>query len=509
MVAHLCLPIVRRARRLRGKVIGVRTFAFVALLAACSAPAHTGGGGQPPAPTAAEAPRFPATRWVPGAPTYALSSTKITDIQRTVRDAIASFGLLGGVTESDVGHAMSQVLGLDPLVPDNLRQAGIDPDGGFAMFSDDLDPTISVHLTDPAAFAAFIDKQRAHGMVSQSVVVDGIEQFTFKSRDVGLSWAVVGDWLLVHLLIPGIHDDNKTWLTASTHRAAPTWMDTWRWANRVGEAISKAPSVLGIVDLRKLIAASARGADGIACVQLLAPVEHVGFAIDGDGTSARGRVAFDLGASAAKIYGAAIWPPQGWDIASKDAPISIGWNLDIDAFARWAEPCTRALGMGQLNHLTQGIRAGRAFASKIDIKDTSGVGALAVDGDMTILKDQLDRVPMRGSLEKDRTWNGVHGKHLGIPFGPAFDYVLDDKHAVVAMGDGVMDKVFANDKPMPRLAYLDVIPGGIPHDVWDTLFGMAGLGKRSLAMFERWRDGHISLSLDGNALVLEACGNRR
>lgn len=506
MVAHLCRPIVPRARRLRGKIDRVRTLALIAL-AACSAPAHTGhGGSQPAVPAGDVDPHYQASRWFPQQPTYALASVKVTDIQRTIKDVVASFGLLAGLTEGEVGSELSKLLGLDPLSTDALRSAGIDPDGGFSIFSNELDPTVAVHLTDPAAFAAFVEKQRAAGMVSQSVVVDGIEQFTFKQKDAGLSWAVVDDWLLVHLLVPGAHDDNKSWLETSRHRGKASWLDAWQWINRVA---TKTASVIGVVNLQQLIALSTRGADAVACTQLLAPIAYTGVSVDGDGKHVAGRIAFDLGDRAGRVFDAALWPPQGWDLASKGAPISLGWNLDIDAFATWASPCTRALGMGVLNHLTQGIRAGRAFAFKVDLDDKSGVGAMALDGDMTVIKDQLDRIPMRGTLEKDRTWNGVKGHHLGIPFGPAVDYVLDDKRAVVAMGDGVMDKVWANDKPMPRLAYLDLEPGGLPHDTWKKLFELAGLPRRALAMFEAWHDGHISVRLDGKALVFEASGNRR
>ena len=461
----------------------------------------------------AEAPGFTATRWLPAAPTYAISSHSITDLQRAVRDVAGSFGALVGVRESDISEGLSRILGVDPLSVEALRQIGVDPEGGFALFSDDIDPTIAVHLSQPDALPAFFDRLHLKGMISQSVIVDGSEIFSTQlGRGTAISWVVQGDWLLVHLAIKGVVDDNKSWVAASKKHEGG-WLDAWNWANRVGAKLADKPGVLGFLDLHKLVAASVRGADAVACVELLAPIQRVGFAIDGNGRSGGGQISFELGAGAKGVAAALLPEPSGWHAASANAPISVAWNLDLARVADWIAPCAGAVGVTRdLAKLRDtGVRAARAFASAIDISGLSGVGAVSLELASTkLITEQLDRVPMRGTLERDRTWNGTAGHHLGIPFGPTVDYVLDGHRAILAMGDDTMAKVLATGTPGPaRLASVDIIPGGLSKDVWKTLFDLVDFHHRAADALLAWHDGHIALTLDGSTLVFEARGNRR
>ena len=477
---------------------------------------HGHGGPGPSGPVAAqEAPGFTATRWVPAQPTYAISTHTVRDAQRAIRDFAGAFGIPFGVTEGDVARGLEQTLGVDALSVEALRAIGVDPEGGFALFSDGIDPTLAVHLSAPEALPPFFDKLHARGMVSQSVVVDGTEIF---SASIGggssISWIVQGDWLLAHLAFPGAHDDGKSWVAASTHRKPATWLDTWHWANAVGERLAKSPSLLGFVDLRALVAASMRGADALACVQAFAPIQRVGFAFDGDGHRTGGRITFDVGAAATGIASAVLPDPPGWMAAANTAPFAAQWNVDLGRVISWLSPCAGALGgKRDLDDLrATGVRSARAFVTSVDIANTTGAGAISVDLSSTkLVSELLDKVPMRSTLERDRTWSGVAGHHLGIPFGPAIDYVLDDHRALVAMGDGVIDAVLAPGAgPVATpLFQLDVTPAGLPRDVWAMLFERLHVNRHMLEVFRAWHDGHVALTLEGTTLVLEARGNRR
>ncbi len=490
-----------------------------ALLASLGIALGCGGGhghGATPTPPAApaEAPGFTATRWVPAKATYAISSHSVADAQHVLRDVVDSFGFLADLSESKLSRDLSKLLGVDPLSIEALRTVGVDPEGGFALFSDDLDPTLAVHLSAPDALPAFFDKLHGQGMVSQSVIVDGVEIFSSSlGGGAAIAWIVQGDWLLVHFVLPGAHDDGKSWVAASTRRTSATWLEAWQWANRVGERVAKSPKVLGFLDLRKLIATSARGADTIACVQALSPIERVGFAYDTDGRGVTGRVTFELGAAASGIAAAVLPDPPGWAAASANAPIAAQWNIDLARFAAWVSPCAGALSASRdLDDLRKtGVRSARLFVSALDIANTSGAGAVSLDVSSThLVTELLDKIPMRSTIERDRTWHGVAGHHIGIPFGPAVDYVLDDKHALAAMGDGVIDAVLApSGAPVTPLVQLDITPGGLSRQVWEQLASNLPLGRMFLATLSAWHDGHVTLALEGTTLVLEARGNRR
>jgi hypothetical protein len=348
-------------------------------------------------------------------------------------------------------------------------------------------------------------------MVSQSVIVDGVEIFSSSlGGGASIAWVVQGDWLLVHFVFPAAHDDGKSWVAASTRRSSATWLEAWQWANRVGERVAKSPKVLGFLDLRKLVAASARGADTIACVEALSPIERVGFAYDTDGRGVTGRITLELGAAASGIAAAVLPDPPGWAAASANAP---KWNIDLARFAAWVSPCAGAIGAsGDLEHLRKtGVRSARVFVSALDLSNTTGSGAISLElSSPQLVATYLDKIPMRSTIERDRTWHGVAGHHIGIPFGPTIDYVLDDKHAIAAVGDGVIDAVLApSGAPATPLVQLDITPGGLSRQVWEQLASNLPLGRMFLATLSAWHDGHLTLALEGTTLVLEARGNRR
>ena len=476
------------------------------------------GGHHGKTPTGAaglqETPGFAATRWVPSKATYALSTHNVKEAQQVIRDVVGSFGIPLGVTERDVARGLENLLGVDALSVDALRAIGVDPEGGFALFSDDIDPTLAVHLSAPDALPAFFDKLHTRGMVSQSVVVDGTEIFSSSLGGGGaISWIVQGDWLLVHLGFPGVHDDGKAWVAASTHRGTVTWLDTWQWVNRVGAKVATSPSLLGFLDLRALLAASVRGADAVACLQAFAPVERVGLAFGGNGGKVDGRITFELGTAAARVAAAVLPDPPGWMAVATSAPLAAQWNVDLGRVLGWLAPCAGVLdARRELAELRDtGVLSARAFVQSLDLASTSGVGAVSLDLSSTKqVVGLLDEIPLRSTLERDRTWSGVAGHHLGIPFGPTIDYVLDEHRALAAMGDGVIDAVLAPGRGQPTpLFQLDVTPSGLPRKVWEMLFHRFDLPQKMLGVFTSWHDGHLALTLDGTALVFEARGNRR
>ncbi|HUJ63451.1 MAG TPA: hypothetical protein VLX92_33360 [Kofleriaceae bacterium] len=480
----------------------------VLALAACGGHATPAAAPTPPPAVAA----FPATRWVPQRPTYLFAAHDVGAAQRAVHDL---FDLLAGLADVDAheaSQALQQVLAVDPLTPESVQAIGIDVGGGFAMFSEDIDPTIVVRVASPDAIAAFFERLRQGGMVTQSVMVDGDEVFTAKLfAGMRVSWVIDKDWMWVHFALPGsTAADPTAWFAHSRHPAGAAWLADWSWA----QALSSAADVVGVMDLRSVVASIlARAHGAMQCTHLVDPVQRVGLAFDGDLHHASARIALDLGPAAAGVAASTLPPPPGWTGVASGAPLAVQMNLDLEALQRFLKPCNDALGIDDSALSSARFRSGRAVLLALDGDGGWGSGAIALDiRDRSYFAGLLDKIPLRSHLESDRSYGAVHGKRVAIPFKGPVDYVLDDRHAMIAVGDGVMDRLFAGAAPAdPPLVAIDLVPGGLSPEAWSALLGLVDAPhiKRTVRRLMAWHDGHLALSLSGSALVLQASGTRR
>ena len=460
----------------------------IALILAAAALSGAGCGGKRQAGTVAGQPAaaFPAARWVPAKPTYVVAT-------RSMRDAQAA--LTGVVNE----RMLADVLGVDPLSPEALASIGVDVDAGMAIFSADIDPTLVLHLSDPAAMQTFIDRQAMKGQLTSELRVD---------------WKLDGDWVWVHLAFAP-HGDTSDWFAASKQGGAPTWGARWDAAQKLATVPSHLAGILDLAAWTSIMAS--RVPDFAACAQQFGGVRGVGFAIEAEGNRVAGKISVDVGASAQTIAGSTLAPPPGWTTASARAPLSAQWNLDLRTLAAWAQPCIGSPSHGgpdMVAILDQfGIRTARGFVHQLDPDDKEGTGVVSLDlSHARYVGSLLDQVPMRSKFEKARQFGGYKGKHLSVPFVATVDYVLDDKTFMIAMGDGQLERA-ASGAPAgpPPVFALDVIPAGLPADVWQWLFTEAELpGPKLLAArLQQWNDIHLGAHLDRESLVIEAQGNRR
>jgi hypothetical protein len=206
-----------------------------------------------------------------------------------------------------------------------------------------------------------------------------------------------------------------------------------------------------------------------------------------------------------------VWTaPPGWTATSAGMPIAVQWNVDIQEVGQWLQPC---LGENIAAELAPfGVRTVRAFVQSLDPDDKEGVGAVALDlTSKRFIDAQLDQVPMRSRLERDRQFGIFKGKHLSVPFVATVDYVLDDKHFIAAMGDGVLTKLGTGTPERGPIATIDVIPAGMPVGTWTWLFEQIGAPnpKRFAQRLQSWQQLHVAARHDGNALLIEAVGTRR
>jgi hypothetical protein len=466
--------------------------------------------GQPAGPPAA-ARDYPATRWIPAKPTYALAARTVRDAQRGVRDVIDAIGMIGDVDASWLSHKLRGLLAIDPLSSDAVTAMGVDLDGGIAVFSEGVSPTFVIHLSAPEQAQAFFDEQRTQGLKTQSIIIDGAEIFTSKLVDkVNVSWVVVKDWLWVHFQFPFGTDEGTSWFTASHTPGNPTWTGNWQWA---ADSATK-PTLVGFFDLRALMMKlSAKVPAAIACARLVEPVGRVAVSIEGDGHHAGGQLAFEIGPAARSIEQAIMPPPEGWDAVAEHAPLAAQWNLDLDVVRNWLAPCGKVIDLDLRELDPYGVRTARVVLQKLDLDDKSGSGAVALDlKRKSYFAGLLDAIPLRSKFESSRKFGPYDGKSLSIPFGPSIDYVLTDTIALAASGDGLLARVVGNGpaKTGPVLA-IDISPPGLSAQTWESILKMIRLpeAKRIAGRLLRWREGHIAIRIDGTRLVLRAAGDRR
>jgi hypothetical protein len=469
----------------------------------------------PPPPAAGIA----AARWVPARPAYVFASPAVADAQRGARELIDLLGVAAGYDVGDAVRSATSVLGVDPLHGDPITQIGVDPQGSWAMFSEDLSPTIVVHLAAPGLMTAFLDQQRARGLVTQSVIVDQTEVVSARLfGGLAISWAIAGDWMWIHLSPGAAIDVGTAWFTASHTPHAAAWAADWSWAQRAAGA---AAGVVGFLDLRGAVArAVAQLPAAVACGHALASVGRVAVALESDDRHVEARLALDVGPTDA-LARAILPPPSGWGALAARAAIAAQWNLDLGAARAWLAPCAAAAG-ASLDALDDtGIRAARGVLLDFDPDALSGSGAIAFDlRDARYLEHQLDRIPLRRTLERDRTFGARKGHSIEIPFSVTVDYVLERELAVAALGDGVLAKLLApGPSSVAPVFALDVAPPAMSAAAWETvvtslarreLSGSAGPATRRIVeRLMRWRDGHLGVTLGRSELVLTISGHRR
>lgn len=480
-------------------------------------------GAKPPPPPPEVAPGYDAARWIPARPTYAAAARSVRDAQRAAGALLDAAGAVVHVEAGELALVLRALVGGDPLSPEALAATGVDVEGGIAVFSDALDPTLVVHLAAPDKMRAALSRARQGQPPARPVLVDGVEVVD-AALPGGLraSWAIADGWLWVHVVLPRPRflgggggappaDGGTAWLSASRGPGARPWAGTWRWA--IGEGgQGERPAFAGFVDVRALIeGVSQRIPAALACARLLAPVGRLGIAVEASGERLGARLSAEVDAPAASgLAGAILPPPSGWATAASRAPLAAQWNLDLTVLRAWLSPCIAAAGAGaDLSLLdASGVRAARVLLRNYDPdKPTRSRGAVALDlANRTYATQLLDQIPGRSLLQRKRTFGPYQGHVLSVPLGPSIEYVLEDRLALVGVGDGELAAIATPPGTGGPLFALDAAPPAMPPAAWRGLLGLVNLGPDALL---RWRELHLGLALDGARLVLEVSGVRR
>jgi len=437
-------------------------------------------------------PDFAASRWVPDKPTYVVLAKTVGEAQHSGRDLLDSLGALVGIDAAAVSAALAEALVIDPLNAEQVSANGIDVNGAFAMFSETLDPTFVVHLASAERLRAFFDGQRAKGMTPRVVTIDGVEVSSVSvGHGVSVAWAIDGEWLWVHFVLPGVADDGA-WFAASRHGGA-SWASDFAWAR---DATQRPNGVVGLIGqtLYDRIFRDALHREGVelsTCLDVTRAIHRVGLAAGGEGRGhASLRLAMELEpGSAAKIQRALLSPSEGWSALVATAPIAAQWNLDIGEVTGWIGRCLPVIAH-QVDELRgYGVRAARVAVVSIDPDAGAGTGAVAFDlANADYIAKKLDSIPLRSHLESDIKIGPYAAKHLSIPFGPPLDYIFGTAGPLLA---------------------LDVRPEAMTAAAWKWLLQQVGAPSSVAIALGLWRDGHVTLALDGDRLVLDVHGERR
>ncbi|HEY4058214.1 MAG TPA: hypothetical protein VGM39_16490 [Kofleriaceae bacterium] len=487
-----------------------------ALISAALAAIAVGCGSSAPAPTSPQvvpATEIAAAHWVPSQAVYVSAGTSLSGAQSGLRALIDGVGMFAGIDANLVGGELATILGVDAISTEAVAAIGIDTNASFSLFSEGLAPTSIVKISDPDAFARFVEKMRGRGMRSTSVVVNGTEVFSAPLGDgFAFSWALADGWLWVHLVPPYAMGEGTGWFEHS--RAGQTMAgavaDGFAWASKAAGAGSKVTMWLDAQRLLGMLGDKVPAAK--ACVGALASVQGAGVGISVENGAITARLSLDVGPHAGAIKDATLPVPEGLPSLVDASPFAAQWNLDLVQVESALGPCF-ALADIRLDQLAAtGVRAARVAVQKLDMNDQSGEGVVSLAlTKKDYFASKLDDVPGRRFLERDRTFGPLKGHALSVPTIASVDYVLDDQQALVAMGDGVLARAVGKGSSVPGPIFgLDLRPAGFDEANWRALFQMLDVhgSKEVVEQLMKWRDAHLSVTLEGTSLVLTASGTR-
>ncbi len=477
--------------------------AYVATLALASCNPHGGGAGsgpvtgaipgQPPA-----APGLPATAWIPAHPTYAVAAHSVRELQQATRHLVGSLGIPAGLDEVTVSGVSSLVLGLDLLAPDALAGAGIDLEGGVAVFSEEISPTFVIRLKSVDQTKTFLARR---GAVPVTATLGGVELHTLPAGSAQVSWAIDHDWLWLHVALGPA--EGSAWFEHSRAGGGGVLPD---WAH--AQVRGRAP-VVAFADLHALGSAGFARVPGApaACVRHFASLGHLDAGLDFDERHIAAHVSIDVGADAPGLAARVLAPPGGWAATAAQAPLAIAWNVDLDAVGPWLAPC---LGTAPPELFQSGLRSARVALFTFEgATSFSGVGVADLSNPATV-NGLLDQIPLRSYLEHDRTYGAFKGHHISIPTMFALDYVVTPQLAAAAVGDGALERALAGPLAAHApIATVDVHPQAMPVADWTALFHTVGFRSRDVAGLTLWRALHLGATVEGSELVIEASAERK
>lgn len=511
---------------------------FTTALLACVLSACGGSNTPVRSPAQAQAlTRFPALRFAPPQPTYALVSTRTTELMSAARELMAAFGLLAGFDLAQVERMTRRELGFNPWSLDELADAGIAMEQSAVVFSAGFLPTFVLPVSDPAALERFLAERRPAKDLSVRRYRDH-DWFSYRVYDdLAVQWIAWDDFLAVRFAL-GDDIESAAWLDGLfAGDTSPGPGELLLDAMARGASYLPEPDdarVAGMLDMRGVVEAvlgivpGDEGSRMGSCLRVLEPFAGaIGMAAAIDWTSASGNVSVELTPAAADALRQHLLPqPAGYRSLRADAhayasfTVDLGW-LDRERAALGCPLFDRPLRLpGGIGPETYGAFTGvygvllDAVVSEHVIRGVAGLGVR----DPATAGRLLDEIPQRRLFERDATVAGTAVKVIALPALPKVVYRLDERGLLLALGDGVMERALDSSGgtsagAAPDTA-VDVLSLGIRparmRDLEAILVAVArALGYSSHFAHEsyrrltRYEHGSVDLALDGRTLVLQ------
>lgn len=450
-------------------------------------------------------------RWVSADATYVVAARRSEDAVLVLRDLADSFGMLDGQDAASIGAELVKELGFDPLTPASVADRGLDLSRGLAVWSRGLGPTFALPLADPARVAAMIEEQRGHGAVVQVQKVGDVELYSWRpDRDASLHWAIVEDWLLVHVEFREEHEVDRAWFDAALKAQGGFAAEPDFAAARAdAEQRIGAPGLIGVVRVPALFA-TAIGAELASCRPTLGQVGRIFVSASTDGRDARGALVAELANGTDGIRALQVRQPSGWATARGEAPLQVEVGLDVRAVGAAFGRC---LDVDDLvgEPIRNGIYAGRAFAHDINVDDLEGRGAAAVTMEQRAFASAVADIPAPDFLRKSRKVGAVGVTELNVPMMPHVAYAYFDGTAVGAVDQPIDPLLGALEAPGDELARIEVRPQVWSADVWNQLLRQvtrSSARERTVRALRKWSLGAIHARLEGRAVVIDLHGAR-
>ena len=503
---------------------------LVVALTACSGPSVGSGQASSQQVSLANT-RFPALRFAPKEPTYAVASARTADMVTGVRELLNAIGLLADGDVAVIDRELTRKYGVNPLSVDSLTSIGIDAGKSAVVFSADIWPTAVVPVADEERLSAFLDKVRPR---------KGLQVRQFRGRDwyshpldddVIVQWIRWEGHLAVRLTLDS-EVTNVDWLADMFDDARTlAHSGTLQQVLQTVDASVESANVAGLFNPGDLLSRFAEIVPGdkgkalLGCARLLSPLSGavaVGAHIDWG--AARGSLSIGLQPdAAAALREHLLRPPPGYASVREQAGLYASmtvdpWWLDDHRAAigcpLWKEPLVGA--NGTFRDLPTGFRGFVAALLDLQLskRKARGVGYLGLR-EQSLARWLLDQIPQRRFLERKTEVAGQVVKVIAVPLLPRIMYRLDDTSLLMSVGSDVMTQTLSPpaEGAAADSGALDVASFGIYPQRLNDLQGIllrvaqamqisSHFAKASYRRLSRYEYGKVELTLQGDALVL-------